>query len=93
MMGLARAVDEIGKAAFKPTWGAIAARVSSYNLASRGRTMGIMEGGVDASDLTFPVLAGFLLQYLSLTALMAVRAVLAIVAEVYGYFLMKKHKI
>jgi MFS family permease/pSer/pThr/pTyr-binding forkhead associated (FHA) protein len=93
MMGLARAVDEIGKAAFKPTWGAIAAKVSSYNLAKRGRTMGIMEGGVDASDLTFPVLAGLLLQYVSLTVLMAVRAVLAIVAEIYGYFLMKKHKI
>ena len=93
MMGLARAVDEIGKAAFKPTWGAIAARVSSYNLATRGRTMGIMEGGVDASDLTFPVLAGLLLQYISLTALMAVRAVVAIVAEIYGYFLMKKHRI
>src|SRR5262249_29286603 len=34
MMGLARAVDEIGKAAFKPTWGAIAAKVSSFNLGS-----------------------------------------------------------
>ena len=63
IMGLARGVDEIGKAAFKPTWGAIAAKVSSFNLANRSKTMGIMEGGVDASDLTFPVLAGLLLQY------------------------------
>lgn len=93
MMGLARGVDEIGKAAFKPTWGAIAAKVSSYNLASRSKTMGIMEGGVDASDLTFPVLAGLLLQYFSLGVLMAVRAALAIIAEIYGYFLMRKHKI
>ena len=93
MMGLARGVDEIGKAAFKPTWGAIAAKVSSFNLATRSKTLGIMEGGVDASDLTFPVLAGLLLQYFSLGMLMAVRAVLAIVAEIYGYFLLRKHKI
>lgn len=93
MMGLARGVDEIGKAAFKPTWGAIAAKVSSFNLSTRSKTMGIMEGGVDASDLTFPVLAGLLLQYFSLGVLMAVRAVLAIAAEVYAYLLMRKYRV
>ncbi|MGH9843487.1 MAG: MFS transporter [Blastocatellia bacterium] len=93
VMGAARAVDEIGKAAFKPTWGAIAAKVSSYNLASRGKTMGILEGGVDTSDLVFPVIAGAMLQYLSLGPLMLVRAMLAIVAEIYGFFLMRKYKI
>ena len=93
MMGLARGIDEIGKAAFKPTWGAIAAKVSSFNLARRGRTMGILEGGVDASDLAFPVLAGIMLQYLSLGPLMLARGVLALLAEVYGFFLMRKYKI
>ncbi|MBI1764391.1 MAG: MFS transporter [Acidobacteria bacterium] len=93
MMGLARAIDEVGKAAFKPTWGAIAAKVSSFNLSSRSKTMGILEGGVDTSDLVFPVLAGVMLQYLSLGPLMLVRAVLALGAEVYGHLLMKKYKI
>ncbi|MDX2033159.1 MAG: MFS transporter [Blastocatellia bacterium] len=93
MMGLARAIDEVGKAAFKPTWGAIAAKVSSFNLSARSRTMGILEGGVDASDLAFPVIAGALLQYLSLGPLMLVRALLAIVAEIYGFLLMRKYKI
>ena len=93
MMGAARAVDEIGKAAFKPTWGAIAAKVSSFNLATRGKTMGILEGGVDASDLAFPVIAGVMLQYLSLGPLMLVRGVLALLAEVYGFLLMRKHRI
>lgn len=93
MMGLARGVDEIGKAAFKPTWGAIAAKVSSFDLSTRTKTMGIMEGGVDASDLTFPVIGGLLLQYFSLGVLMAARAVLAIMAEVYAYLIMRKHKI
>ena len=93
MMGFARAIDEVGKAAFKPTWGAIAAKVSSFNLSSRSRTMGILEGGVDASDLAFPVIAGVMLQYLSLGPLMLVRGVLAIVAEIYGFVLMRKYKI
>jgi MFS family permease len=93
MMGLARGVDEIGKAAFKPTWGAIAAKVLSFDLTNRSRTMGILEGGVDASDLAFPVLAGVLLQYLSLGWLMAVRAVLALVAEVYAFALARKYRI
>ncbi len=93
MMGIARGVDEMGKAAFKPTWGAIAAKVSSFNLSKRGKTMGILEGGVDASDLAFPVIAGLMLQYLSLGPLMLARAGLALAAEVYGFFLMRKYKI
>lgn len=93
MIGVARGIDEIGKAAFKPTWGAIAAKVSSFNLANRSRTMGIMEGGVDASDLTFPVLAGLLLQYLSLGPLMLIRGALAIIAEIYVVILSRKYKI
>jgi serine/threonine-protein kinase len=93
MMGIARGVDEMGKAAFKPTWGAISAKVSSFNLASRSKTMGILEGGVDASDLAFPVIAGVMLQYLSLGPLMLARGILALLAEVYGFFLMRKYKI
>ncbi len=93
MIGLARAVDEIGKAAFKPTWGAIAAKVSSFNLANRSRTMGILEGGVDASDLAFPPLAGLLFQYFSLGYLMLVRLVIAAIAEVYAIILMRKYRV
>jgi serine/threonine-protein kinase len=93
VMGLARGVDEIGKAAFKPTWGAIAAKVSSFDLAKRGRTMGVLEAGVDASDLIFPVVAGALLQFLSLGWLMAARAALAALAEVYAILLTRKYKV
>ncbi len=93
VMGLARGLDEIGKAAFKPTWGAIAAKISSFNLSTRSKTMGILEAGVDTSDLVFPVMAGAMLQYLSLGPLMIVRSILAIAAEVYGFLLMRRHKI
>jgi MFS family permease len=93
MVGVARAIDEIGKAAFKPTWGAIAAKVSSFNLANRSRTIGILEGGVDASDLAFPPLAGLLFQYFSLGYLMIVRLAIAAVAEIYAIVIMRKYRI
>jgi MFS family permease len=89
VIGFARAVDEIGKAAFNPSWGAITAKVSSFNLAARGKTMGILEGGIDASDLAFPVIAAAILQYLSLGPLMFVRVLLTLGAEVYRYVLMR----
>ncbi len=92
MLGTARCIDEIGKAAFKPTWGAISAKVSSFNLASRGKTMGILESGVDASDQAFPVIAAAMLHFLGLGPLMLARAVMAIGAEIYGYLLMRKYK-
>ncbi len=93
LLGVARGLDEIGKAAFKPTWGAVAAKVSSYDLARRGRTMGILEMGVDSSDLIFPQVAGLIFARFGLPLLMAVRGVLAIGAEIYTFILLKKYKV
>ena len=93
LLGSARGLDEIGKAAFKPTWGAVSAKVSSYNLATRGRTMGILEGGVDTSDLIFPQVAGLIFTRVGLSKLMLVRGVLALIAEIYTFMLMRKHKV
>jgi len=93
MMGFARGMDEIGKASFKPTWGAVAAKVSSFNLGRRGRTMGIMETGVDVSEMAFPVIAASIFQKFWLGPLMLVRGLLALLAEVYAYILMRRTKI
>lgn len=93
ILGLARGLDEIGKAAFKPTWGAVSAKVSSFNLAKRGKTMGTLEMGVDTSDLIFPQVAGLLFQKLGLMPLMIVRGALALIAEIYAFFLLRKHRI
>jgi MFS family permease len=92
VMGFARVIDEISKTAFNNTWSAIAAKVSNFNLAARGKTMGILEGGVNASDLAFPVIAGVMLQNLSLGPLMLVRALIPLGAEVYRYILMKNYR-
>lgn len=93
LLGVARGLDEVGKAAFKPMWGAVSARISSFNLATRTRTMGILEAGVDTSDLVLPQIAGLLFVKLGLPILMIVRGVIAIVAEIYTALLMKKARI
>ncbi len=93
LLGLARGLDEIGKAAFKPTWGAVAAKVSSFDLARRGRTMGILELGVDSSDLIFPQIAGLVFQRFGLPTLMVVRGILAVLAELYTFALMRRYRI
>ncbi len=55
--------------------------------------MGILEGGVDASDLIFPQIAGLIYQKVGLPILMIVRAALAVVAEIYTFFLIRKNKV
>ena len=91
LLGLARGLDEIGKAAFKPTWGAVAAKVSSFKLANRSRTMGILELGVDSSDLIFPQVAGLIFQKFGLPILMVIRGVIAVGAEVYAVLIRRKY--
>lgn len=93
LLGVARALDEIGKAAFKPTWGAVAAKVSSYNLANRSRTMSILETGVDSSDLIFPQIAGLIFQRFGLAPLMIVRGVMALAAEIYTFAILRRYKL
>ena len=93
LLGLARGLDEIGKAAFKPTWGAVAAKVSSYDLARRGRTMGVLELGVDSADMIFPQIAGLVFQKFGLPTLMVIRGLLAVIAEIYTFLLMRRFRI
>jgi MFS family permease len=99
LVGLARALDEMGKAAFKPTWGAVMAKVSSYDLANRARSMGIMEGGSDTASMAIPQVSGLINEGLKKLAiapilpLMILRIVVALIAEVFGHIMMKKYKI
>ena len=85
-IGIARTVDDMGKAAFRPAWGALMAQVASYDRRTRARTMSWMSMGEDAGGAFAPFLAGFLWSAWGVGVLMAVRIVLAIVTEVYAYW-------
>jgi MFS family permease len=87
---LARLTDDLGKAAFRPAWGAMMSSASSHDTQNRARRMGIMSLGEDAGDLIGPALAGFLWSTGGIGALMGVRIVLAALTEVYAIVVTRK---
>jgi MFS family permease len=80
----AKTIDDIGKAAYRPAWGALMARVSSADRRSRARTIGFMTTGEDLGSVLAPVLAGFLWSTWGLAVAMGARVTLALITEVYA---------
>jgi MFS family permease len=78
-----RMLDDLGKAAFRPAWGALMAHVSSFDRRRRARTMGYLGAGEDAGEAAGPIVAGFLWSTWGVTVLLAVRIVVAVAAELY----------
>ena len=84
-IAVAKTADDMGKAAFRPAWGALMAKVSSYDRRNRARTMSWMSMSEDAGGTLGPMLAGFLWSTWGITALMSVRVLLALATEVYAF--------
>ena len=88
-MAVGRAVDDAGKAAFRPAWGSLMAQVASLDRRRRARTMGSLSAGEDAGEMAGPILAGFLWSTWGVGVLLAVRIVLAAVTELYTFVLVR----
>jgi MFS family permease len=88
-MAVGRAVDDAGKAAFRPAWGSLMAQVAALDRRRRARTMGSLSAGEDAGEVAGPILAGFLWSTWGVPVLLAVRIALAAVTEVYTYMLVR----
>lgn len=84
-IGAARSIDDMGKAAFRPAWGALMAQISGTDRSNRARTMSWLSMGEDAGGVAAPVLAGLLWNTWGIAALMSARIALAIVTEVYAF--------
>jgi MFS family permease len=80
-----KAVDDAGKAAFRPAWGALMAHVSSFDRRRRAQLMGYMSAGEDAGEMAGPVLAGLLWGAFGAPALLVARMAMALGAEVYTW--------
>ncbi len=78
-----RALDDAGKAAFKPAWGALMAHVSSFDRSRRAQTMSYMSAGEDAGEMAGPVLAGLLWATGGVGLLLGVRIGVAVLAEAW----------
>ena len=81
LVGAGRAIDDMGKAAFRPAWGSIMAEVASFDRSKRARTMSLIDVGEDAGDAIGPVLAGWLIASAGLPVMLLVRIVLAVTTE------------
>lgn len=84
-IGAARAIDDMGKAAFRPAWGALMAQISGADKRNRARTMSWLSMGEDAGGVAAPLLAGFLWNTWGIAALMGARILLAIATEAYAF--------
>jgi MFS family permease len=89
---LGKVVDDVGKAAFKPAWGALMADVSSLEKKRRTQIMGLMCLAEDAGEIGGPILAGVLWSTWGVPVVLGVRIVLALVTEIYATVLMSSMK-
>jgi MFS family permease len=83
-------VDAMGKAAFRPAWGALMARFSSIDRSRRARTMSYLSLGEGLGEALGPLLGGFLWDVKGLGVMLGARVALAVIAEIYAGYIMNR---
>ena len=82
-IGIGKISDDSGKAAFRPAWGSLMTHVSNSDKGRRAQTMNWLTMGEDAGDIVGPILAGFLWSTWGIAFALGVRALLALITEIY----------
>lgn len=77
-------LDDVGKAAFRPAWGALMAQLSAQDRSRRAHTIGMLSLGDNLGEIGGPALAGFVWHFWGLPAMLGVRAGLALLTEIYA---------
>jgi len=85
-------VDAAGKAAFRPAWGSLMARLSGYDRRRRAQVIGHLSMGEGLGEMLGPILGGFLWHTWGLGVMLAVRVALAIIGEVYAFKIARSEK-
>jgi MFS family permease len=83
-LAVGSSVDALGKAAFRPAWGALMARAASLDRARRARVMSYFGLGEGIGETAGPLLGGFLWQHWGVVAMLSVRVAMAVLAEIYA---------
>src|SRR5437763_16982410 len=81
----AKIVDDAGKAAFRPTWGAILAEVSDVDPTHRARTITFVDSAYSMGEIVGPMAAGLLLAVAGTPGMRTARAALAAVTEGHAF--------
>jgi MFS family permease len=87
---LARVVDDTGKAAFKSTWGALLAEVSEDDPSRRARNITFVDSSYTLGEVLGPVVAGLLIGWWGVAAMLGVRAAVGLVAELQAVLVLKR---
>jgi len=83
-MAVGNITDSLGKAAFRPAWGAMMAQLSRSDRRRRARTMSYLSLGEGVGETLGPLLGGFLWSHWGLAAMLSVRIGLAVIGELYA---------
>lgn len=91
-LALGNVADSLGKAAFRPAWGALMAQLASLDRRRRARTMSYLSLGEGLGETLGPLLGGFLWHTWGLAALLGVRMGLAVAGEIYALWIARFDK-
>lgn len=86
-IGAGKVADDMGKAAFRPAWGALMAHVSSFDRKRRARTLSYLSMGEGMGEILGPVLAGAIWSVWGIPAVLGARVGLALISEIYALIL------
>lgn len=86
-IGAGKVADDMGKAAFRPAWGALMAHASGFNRKRRARTLSYLSMGEGMGEILGPILAGAIWNIWGIPAVLGVRVGLALVSEIYALIL------
>lgn len=87
-----KALDDVGKAAFRPAWGSLMADVANRDPRTRARVMGFLTAGEDAGAIVAPVAAGLLWTYWGIPVLLLARVAVAALSELYALRLERRQR-
>lgn len=85
-----KVADDLGKAAFRPAWGAMMGRIADVDPRRRARTLSWLSSAEDLGEVAGPVVAGVIWTLWGLPAVLLVRAGLGVVTEVYALLLQRR---
>ncbi|QQS46684.1 MAG: MFS transporter [Acidobacteriota bacterium] len=89
-MSIGLTVDSMGKAAFRPAWGALMAQFAGQDRKRRARTMSYLSLGEGLGETIGPILGGFIWNTWGVGAMLAVRVVMALIGETYALKISRK---
>jgi len=85
-----KAADDVGKAAFRPAWGALMAHVADDDPRRRARTLSRLSAAEDLGEMSGPIVAGLVWSLWGVPAVLILRIGLALATE--GFALRLNHR-